>query len=1817
MVLAAFLASFATSGADSIPQAPRPRGAMQPSDGPWNHRVLLATSQDGLAWKAEPAALAERASVPELFLGPDGKPIVLFVDASGESPRGALGALVRQTDGSWARRETNLRGADPNVVPLKDGTYRSYTKERDGAIVVWSSRDGLQWEWLGEAFRDERYPETTDADVFETRDGWVALISLGPRLLRCTSPDGLKFIAGEIMDLGGSVSDTVKVEGGWRTFFHVNANPRTGGKMLIRSAFTKDGKTWKVEPGDRVVATANGPASLGVADPAPVQLKNGTWLMAIKSFIEHGGGSPQFGRSAGSLPARSFDESPVPPHPDPLPQGEGTARGRADFIQRPDSESRSGGFPPLPRGEGRGEGERRGRDIQVPNNFNPQPPPQNFNADGPWNRDIIAYRVSASGTVEKAATFERAGVPTIARMKDGRLIVAHQHFPENDRESFDKVAVHFSSDDGKTWSAAQVIQVAGLPEGMRFPFDPTLVPMPDGRVRLYFTGNLGRTFQRSTPAIHSAISADGVNYTYEPGVRFGVEGRMVIDCAVVLHASVFHLFAPDNGVGQNPGQRRENEPAADRPREGVGYHATSQDGLTFTRVDDVRIAGRRSWLGNAQSDGKLITFYGTGEGLSTGGATGGRPRGAFWMATSTDGQTWKLVANPPIGGGDPGAVKTRDGGLLVVITGESVRRVSPRSAGGGDEFGVPASAGRGADNPQRTARAEAGPPEGGTPNFPPRAGQFGQRGPGGQMRVEKIDSKYKAAPGAKPGSFVTGQDADLMLGGFGFNNTGGALRFNHPTGLATDGKALLMTDRWNNRVLIWKAAPAKNTPPDLVLGQPDFKQNNPGTGKHQMNWPGNVAITPDGKRIAVTDTDNDRILIWNSFPMKNGAAADLVLDLVQLPDAGGPLTPSLSPSGGEGVRRADDAAQRERIFPPPPRNEDQRAGPDAGAPNANFRPRPGGGMRFGWPWGVWTDGKKLAVVATHGSAVLIWNSLPTRDNQPPDLVLRPSDAGTPRNVTSDGSTFFAVSDHNYGDNSRPATMVWSSFPTSATQPPDWTWREWVKGSFTSEGKLIVGGMQSVYLWNKPPRNAETDADVVLHPATYRNGDGPDAVVANGRLYVCTYNGNHVLGWNTLPTRDNQPPDFAIGSDRTDQDTWAENFFIQNAVVATDGKSLFVSSDFDRKMFVWRNLPDESAAKPDLVFHLPEGPWDNELHGSTLALAGKNTVYTWRKLPLNGEPPDVTLSGSIGGVRLGELTGVAFDEKYFYLSDRRAESIYVWEGIPTRDSEPRFTLEMRSPGRLTSDGEYLCAAPFEGGGISLWRVSELGSRAEPITLGARGQFNLPSECLIADGRLFVANRSFNRVDVWDHVEDALAGRPAEALLGATDEQDRKPGIGRNKLFMPGSLAWGGGYLWVGEFKFSTRILRFSPQAAGARLPRSQQAKPAPAQSDSLPPASTAAQLNQMWSRDQARGEGAVKLQSFPLRLDDIGYIIPLGNMQSGHVTPSDHLYFVPKGAMNQFQGNQRNGQGRRMDDRDFSRLYDVVAVADGFVVMLQWRPNPPGGQAKYDPTVFDRAVDLKVFIEHSARVWSYVDHLIEVDAAIMKQVPGGVQPGQPVNVRIPVKAGQVIGKVGNQTFDFALIDTATTRKGFVKPERFLKRDSQKPHVVDPFDYIAEPLRGELIKKCARKVPPFGGRIDYDVDGRLIGNWYEEGTGGYAGLNRRIDYWIGHLSIVYHHLDPRIIVFSIGNYDGRAAQFWVKGNAPDPADIGEKDGIVKYELVYGQLGSTGHIQKRQDADEVQGTVLAQVLPNRKLKFEAIPGRLGAEVKGFTSAAKIYER
>ncbi|MCC7186344.1 MAG: exo-alpha-sialidase [Acidobacteria bacterium] len=255
----------------------------------------------------------------------------------------------------------------------------------------------------------------------------------------------------------------------------------------------------------------------------------------------------------------------------------------------------------------------------------------------PWTHDVAVLTIDATGASRTVATFPRGGVSTLARLPNGRVVAAYQYFPEGrSHPDLDRIAVRFSDDEGETWSEARVIAPSGLPTELRSPFDPALVTLSDGRLRLYFTSMSARD---GWPAIYSAISTNGLDYSVEPGVRFAVSNHAVIDSTVVLHQGQFHIIAPDGGrhVDQVWQQARATHTA------GLAYHAVSDDGLRFTRLDDVVLAKRR-WLGSAYSDGRQMTFFGTGD------------RGEVWTATSPDGHTW--TPGPTIGpaGSDPGAV---------------------------------------------------------------------------------------------------------------------------------------------------------------------------------------------------------------------------------------------------------------------------------------------------------------------------------------------------------------------------------------------------------------------------------------------------------------------------------------------------------------------------------------------------------------------------------------------------------------------------------------------------------------------------------------------------------------------------------------------------------------------------------------------------------------------------------------------------------------------------------------------------------------------------------------------------------------------------------------------------------------------------------------------------------------------------------------------------------------------------------------------------------------------------------------------------------
>jgi hypothetical protein len=270
--------------------------------------------------------------------------------------------------------------------------------------------------------------------------------------------------------------------------------------------------------------------------------------------------------------------------------------------------------------------------LGQPRPHNLAPPPVR---PGPWDNDLL-IAFSKDGVVfERASQFvERGGVPHVVRDGKGRLVAVFQWFPVDRPEAFDRVAAKTSEDEGKTWGEARPIVVKGLPEGYMRPFDPTLVVLEDGRLRLYFTSHHP---DRRTPAIYSAVGSDGVEYEFEPGMRFGVEREFVIDCAAVRVGKTFHLYSPV------------------QDRAGRGYHAVSEDGLAFRRVEDVQVEGGRSWLGCAVTTAEGVRFYGTGRGV--------------WSAVSADGASWKLDEQTRAEGADPGVARVGEGRYVMISTG--------------------------------------------------------------------------------------------------------------------------------------------------------------------------------------------------------------------------------------------------------------------------------------------------------------------------------------------------------------------------------------------------------------------------------------------------------------------------------------------------------------------------------------------------------------------------------------------------------------------------------------------------------------------------------------------------------------------------------------------------------------------------------------------------------------------------------------------------------------------------------------------------------------------------------------------------------------------------------------------------------------------------------------------------------------------------------------------------------------------------------------------------------------------------------------------
>ncbi len=354
-----------------------------------------------------------------------------------------------------------------------------------------------------------------------------------------------------------------------------------------------------------------------------------------------------------------------------------------------------------------------------------------------------------------------------------------------------------------------------------------------------------------------------------------------------------------------------------------------------------------------------------------------------------------------------------------------------------------------------------------------------------------------------------------------------------------------------------------------------------------------------------------------------------------------------------------------------------------------------------------------------------------------------------------------------------------------------------------------------------------------------------------------------------------------------------------------------------------------------------------------------------------------------------------------------------------------------------------------------------------------------------------------------------------------------------------------------------------------------------------------------SNQKCSGTEAGTLTELPMNLDDFAMIIPYGLVTDGHVTPIDHQYYSPT-VFN--------------SPRD---TYPVFAMADARLVEIESRDT-------------ERGIEYRMVFTMSCTFLYYYDLVtslapdIKAEYDLKKNSQGYTR-----NIDIPVTAGQEIGKIGGQTLDFAVWDTTKPLAGFVNPVSY-QTEQWKIYTADPLDYVTPEIRQQMINKYLRTVEPISGKIDYDIDGRLIGNWFLEGTNGYAGAtgNTSGDYWAGHLSIAPEYIDPTAYIVSFGDYQGEVKQFSIPRGSTSPAEVSTATGLVKYGLRdWNYIKENGtdwdrftlakNLKLENSGSQSHGCVLLQLLEDRKLKMEAFPGKKCSQVSGFTAAAKFYTR
>ena len=284
------------------------------------------------------------------------------------------------------------------------------------------------------------------------------------------------------------------------------------------------------------------------------------------------------------------------------------------------------------------------------------------------------------------------------------------------------------------------------------------------------------------------------------------------------------------------------------------------------------------------------------------------------------------------------------------------------------------------------------------------------------------------------------------------------------------------------------------------------------------------------------------------------------------------------------------------------------------------------------PRGVFLSDDMLVVADSGNHRVLIWHGLPTRDEQPADVVL-----GQPDGTTEGRAT---------GGPERGMNL-----PT---------------GVLVHDGRLIVADAwhHRILVWNAVPTASDTAPDLVLGQADAASvepnrGTGCSAstlywpfgiAVVGDRFWVADTGNRRVLGWDGGPPGSDRPADVVLGQpdaahreENRGGDADAHSFRWPHAITGTDDL-LLVADAGDHRVLGWRPHPDKDGpadlliGQPDFASaaEWPYGPHTGDrfrfpyavgLDGDTLAVSdtANNRILLWDGVPGDGRAADRVLA----------------------------------------------------------------------------------------------------------------------------------------------------------------------------------------------------------------------------------------------------------------------------------------------------------------------------------------------------------------------------------------------------------------------------------------------------------------------------------------------------------------------------------------------------------------------------------------------------------------